>query len=345
LSSTSSLLIYGAAGFTGKLILAAARKDLPAVGAARRAAGTDSEDLLLLDLGDPDALRRELKGHTLVLNCAGPFAHTWQPLLDACLDTGTHYLDIGAEWEVFEALYAQHDAARQAGIMLLPGVGFDVVASDCLAAHVAARLPGAQRLEIGISGLELVSRGSANTILGLAGQPVRVRQQGAIVPAPALREAQFDFGGGPRAAYAVSWADIITAYYTTGIPDVAVYFEATPLVAGLALANRSFGWSLQTPLLRRLAQLPIQMLPPGPPPHLRAGRRAVLVARAEASNGARVESRLVTPEAYSFTAISAVAAAARVLAGAVRPGFQTPAGLLGADFVLDIAGVERTDLS
>jgi len=300
---------------------------------------------LLLDLGDRAELRRELAKHALVLNCAGPFTHTWQPLVDACLDTGTHYLDIGAEWAVFEALHEQDDAARRAGIMLLPGVGFDVVASDCLAAHVAARLPAARRLQIGISGLELVSRGSASTILGLAGEPVRMRREGRIVPEPQVREAQFDFGNGSRSAYAVSWADVSTAYYTTGIPNIEVYFEATPLVTGLAFANRTFGWSLKMPLFRRLAQLPIEMLPPGPPAHLRAGHRAVVVARVEDDGGARAESRLVTPEAYGFSAVSAVAAAGRVLAGEVRPGFQTPASLFGADFVLGLDGVKRTDLA
>lgn len=313
------------------------------VRAARGPSSPEDPECIALDLGDRDALRAALRGQAVLLNCAGPFAKTWRPLVDACLETRTHYLDLCAEWAVFEALSSRDAEARARGVMLLPGVGFDVVASDCLAAHVARRLPGARRLEIGIAGLELVSRGSARTILELAGEPVRVRREGAIVTDRHLREAVFDFGRGARRAYGVSWADVSTAWHTTGIPEIAVYFEATPIVAGLALVERSFGWMLRTPLLKRLARFQAELLPEGPPPHQRAGRRAVLVARAEDASGARVESRLVTPEAYTFTAHAAVAVAERVLAGAARPGFCTPARLLGPDFVLGLEGTERID--
>jgi short subunit dehydrogenase-like uncharacterized protein len=289
-------------------------------------------------------LRRALEGRAALLNCAGPFAHTWRPLVEACLDTGTHYLDLCGEWAVFEALAELDGRARARGVMLLPGVGFDVVASDGLAAHVARRLPGARRLQLGIAGLELVSRGSIRTMLEQAGQPLRRRRGGALVAEAGLREASFDFGRGPRAAFGVSWGDVVTAFHSTGIPDIEVFFEATPAVAAVAFANRSFGWTLRSPLARRFAEAPLQLVPPGPPPHQRLGRRAVVVARAEDAAGGRAEARLVTPEGYSFSAASAVAVAARVLAGEARPGFQTPSRLLGPDFALGLPGVERKDL-
>jgi short subunit dehydrogenase-like uncharacterized protein len=337
----SALLLYGARGYTGKLILAAARDRLRVTPAARGPA-PPLDGALALDLGDAPALRRALVRHPVVLNCAGPFAATWQPLVEACLETGTHYLDVTGEWAVFEAIRARDAEARARGVMLLPGVGFDVVASDCLAAHVARRLPGATRLQIGISALELVSRGSARTILASAGEKVRVRRGGRLVEEARTLEAWFDFGRGPQAAHAVSWGDLVTAFHTTGIPDVEVYFEATPLVVGLGFVNRTFGWLAKSPLGQRLARANLALLPPGPEPHVRARLATTVVARADDPFGGRVESRLVTPEAYTFTAAAAVEIAERVLAGAVRPGFQTPAGLFGPDLVLGLGG-ERTD--
>jgi short subunit dehydrogenase-like uncharacterized protein len=339
-----SLLLYGAQGYTGALVLSAAKCALDVVAGSRTVPPDAPDGWLALDLADGAALRRALEDHAAVLNCAGPFEHTWRPIVEACLDTGTHYLDLCAEWGVFEALRAEGERARERGVMLLPGVGFDVVASDCLALHVARRLPGARRLRIGISGLELFSRGSARTVLGLVGEPTRRRRGGAIVDDPTLREACFDFGKGPQPAFAVSWGDVSTAHHSTGIPDVAVFFEATPFAAALALANRSFGWFAKSAIGQRIARAQLAMLPPGPAPDLRAARRAVLVARVEDDAGGRAESRLVTPEAYTFTAASAVAVASRVLAGDARPGFQTPSALLGPDYVLRLPGVERQEL-
>jgi short subunit dehydrogenase-like uncharacterized protein len=340
----SALLLYGASGYTGKLILASARGQLDVTAAGRNPRADAREEHVVLALDDAAALRRVLAEHPVVLNCAGPFAETWEPIVDACLETGTHYLDITGEWQVFEALRARSDEARERGVMLLPGVGFDVVASDCLAAHVARRLPDASRLQIGISALELVSRGSARTIMRAAGEKVRVRRDGRLVPEARLLEAVFDFGRGAQSAHAVSWGDLSTAFHTTGIPNIEVYFEATPLVVGLDFANRTFGWLAGTPLVRTLTRRGLELLPPGPAPQVRATLSTTVVARAENGSGRCVESRLTTPEAYSFTATTAVAVAERVIAGSVRPGFQTPGSLFGPDFVLQLAGAERVDL-
>lgn len=334
------LFIYGAQGYTGSLVHAAARQQLEVVAASR----SPVADGVSLDLGDRQAVRRAVSGCGAVLNCAGPFASTWRPLVEACLESGTHYLDLCAEWAVFEDLAALSDVARERGVMLLPGVGFDVVASDGLAVHVSERLPGATSLEIGISGLELASRGSLRTILDLVGEPVRVRRGGRIVPEPRLLESSFDFGTGSRPALAVSWGDVSTAFHSTGIPDVTVYFEATPLTMSLTLGNRAFGWMMKNPLWQRLARAQVELLPPGPRPHERVGRRAVIVARAEDGDGGQAEARLVTPEAYTFTVACSVAIARRVLDGAVRPGFQTPATLLGPDLAMELDGVTREDL-
>jgi short subunit dehydrogenase-like uncharacterized protein len=290
-----------------------------------------------------DAMRASVNAGDIVLSCIGPFNGT-PAVFEFCIATGTHYLDISAEWRVFEALHDADARAKDAGIMLLPGIGFDVVASDCLAAHVARRLPRATHLQIGIAGLELVSRGSARTIAELVGEPVRSRRNGKIVADAQIRDESFDFGKGPARALAVSWGDVSTAYYTTGIPNTDVYFEATATSAYLAFANRTFGWMFRNPLVERAAQQFASGLRPGPTAAERANRRATLVARASDARGRKVETRLVTNEAYTFTAQSACAVIQRVLDGCIEPGFQTPGKLFGPDFVLQLEGSERHDV-
>jgi short subunit dehydrogenase-like uncharacterized protein len=291
-----------------------------------------------------EALRSSVHRGDAVLSCLGPFSHTFSAVLDLCLATGAHYLDICAEWQVFEALHRADERARDAGVMVLPGIGFDVVASDCLAAHVARRLPNPTHLQIGMAGLELVSRGSALTIAELAGDPTRSRRNGTIIADARLREESFDFGAGPVPAIAVSWGDVSTAFYTTGIPNIDVYFAATTASMSLAFANRSFGWMLRNTFVERAAKQLAAGLRPGPSAAERARQRATLVARASDRRGRRVESRLVTREAYTFTAQAACAVMRRVSEGQIEPGFQTPGKLLGADFVLHIEGTDRHDV-
>jgi short subunit dehydrogenase-like uncharacterized protein len=266
-------------------------------------------------------------------------------MVDACLRTGAHYLDVTGEIPVIEALAARHAEARRRGIMIMPGVGFDVVPSDCLAAHVARRLPGARRLAIGITGLEFATPGSAKTLVEHAGYGVRVRRDGRITSVPpGARERGFDYGAGLRPSVNVSWGDVASAYYTTGIPDVDVYFEATPALRAMLAASRWFGWFLATAPWQAWLKAHADLLP-GAPDAGRAAARMVVVAEVEDGVGRRASARLGTPEAYAFTGGSGPAVARRVLAGDLEPGFQTPGRVYGPDFALSLAGVSREDLA
>src|SRR6185295_5073039 len=165
-------MIYGATGYTGRLITRrACALGLRPVLAGRHdgklaalAAATGLEHRVA-HLDDPDALARALDEIAVVVHAAGPFSATARPMVDACLRAGTHYLDIAGEIPVIEALARRDADARARGIMVMPGTGFDVVPSDCLAAHVARRLPGATRLFLGLTGLEFATRGSAKTLV------------------------------------------------------------------------------------------------------------------------------------------------------------------------------------
>ena len=138
-------MIYGANGYTGKLIAKQARKR----GMKPILAGRNNEsieviaaetgfDFLVFDLDDASAVNKALQGISIVLHCAGPFSATSQPIIEACLRNGCHYLDITGEISVFANAHKQSDEARHADVVLMPGVGFDVVPTDCLAATLVA---------------------------------------------------------------------------------------------------------------------------------------------------------------------------------------------------------------
>jgi len=349
---SSSVLVYGATGFTGRLVV----RGLLDAGIEPILCGRNEASVQAMGgklrlrartavLEDLEVIYQALRGCRVLLNAAGPFGATAGRLVAACLRAGVHYLDISGEVDALESVAGMHREALAAGVMLLPGVGFDVVPSDCLALHVCRRLPDARKLTIAISGLDLMSRGSARTMAGEIAKGVRVRRDGrlTVVRAGAL-ERGFDFGEGGRACTAVSWGDVATAYYTTGVPDVEVYFDATPAVRSTLAASRALGPALSTSAWQTWLRTMVELLPDGPSESERRRRRASIVAEALTDDNRRVLARLRLPEAYTFTAMASAAITARVLRGDAEPGFQTPARLFGPDFVLGFSDVSREDL-
>jgi short subunit dehydrogenase-like uncharacterized protein len=344
-------MIYGANGYTGEL----AAREAVARGLRPILAGRNGERVRALaqELGlparvfaldDATALASELFGVRAVLHCAGPFVRTSAPMVQACLGTGAHYLDITGEIAVFETVLAQGDAARAAGVALLPGVGFDVVPSDCLAARIAARLPDATHLDLAFYSPEsTMSRGTQKTMIESLPHAGAVRRNRRIVPVPLAFDArEIDFGPqvGKRWAMTIPWGDVSTAFWSTGIPNIRVYTGASPKRIAQMRRTQPFLRILGWKPVKRLLAAWIDGRPAGPTPELRASGRVYLWGEARNAQGGRVEMRLSTPEAYRLTASSAVAAVAKVLDGAVPPGAWTPSKAFGADFVLGLDGVE-----
>jgi short subunit dehydrogenase-like uncharacterized protein len=347
-----SLLVYGAGGYTGALIArTATAQGLQPILAARRA---ESLTALAQELGastrvfaldDPAAIDRQLAGVRVVLNCAGPFAHTALPLVQGCLRARAHYLDITGEIAVFEALAARTAEASAAGVMLLPGAGFDVVPSDCLAAHVAQRLPTATHLTLAIEVKSRTSHGTATTMVENIGQGGMVRRDGKLTRVPAAwRTRTVDLGEGPKRAVTLPWGDVSTAFYTTGIPNIEVYFAA-PLSLRLGLhATRWLGPLLATAPLQRRLKAQVKARPAGPSDQHRQTSETLLWAEARDPRGGVAAARLRTPEAYELTHLIATRLAAAALRGEVKPGFATPAGAYGKDLILAVPGVRRMEL-
>lgn len=346
----SIILIYGAMGYTGRLCAerAVARGLRPVLAGRNPAALRPLADRLGLawrafGLDEPARVREGLAGMAAVLHAAGPFSATASPMAEACLDVGVHYTDITGEIDVLEALAALDARAKTAGVMLLPGAGFDVVPSDCLLAHVVRRLPDATRLRLSVEGLTRASRGTAKTMFESVARGARVRRGGRTVDETSARRATVDFGAGPRRVIAVSWGDVATAWHSTGVPDIEVFF-ASP---GLDFAAR-----VPHPIKRLLGSAAVQRfvkgridahLPAGPSAAQRTEGKSTLLAEAWNAAGHRVASRLRTPEAYHFTALTAVEVAHRAATGSAVPGFQTPSTAFGADFVMLFENVTRHD--
>ena len=336
-----SLVVYGAYGYTGELVArVAAQRGLSPVLAGRdseqvvRVARAIGADWRAFPLSDPEAIRRGIRGAAVVLHCAGPFVHTATPMAEACVDERAHYLDLTGEIPVFRALVALGPAARNAGVMLLPGAGFDVVPTDCLAVHLVRRLPGATTLVLALGGMDRISRGSARTMLEHAGTFPRGK--------PETRT--FDLGVGPVTAVRVPWSDVFTAPRSTGVEDVRVYLVANPIIRASLRALPVLAPALGVAAVRNALASLLSRGDAGPPEPLRAARRSVVYGEATDPSGRRVASLQRHPDPYGLTALAAVEIAARALRGEAPPGWQTPGTAYGPDLVLSLPGVAREDL-
>ena len=347
----STILIYGASGYTGTLLAEHAL----AQGLRPILAGRDPEKLRPLAtrlglesrtarLDQPGPLRTALIGVAAVIHAAGPFSRTTRPMAEACLATGAHYVDITGEIDVLESLAARDVDAKSAGIVLLPAAGFDVVPSDCLAAHVAGRLPGATHLRISIGGFGGFSRGTARTMVEGIAWGTRVRRDGRIVELPSPPRGSADFGRGPRRTVGLGWGDVSSAWYSTRVPNIDVFFEAFPAMAAAAGLPAGIRRLIAGGTAQRLINRGIDRLPEGPSASARAAARSTFLAEAWDGAGARAASRMDTPEGYTLTVLTTLEVARRVASGAVPAGFHTPVTAFGPDFILGFPNVTRTDL-
>lgn len=345
---SSNFLIYGANGYTGELITRyAVERGLKPIIAGRNENAIKSLaekhglEYRVFSLDDVPKLDSALSEVATVIHCAGPFSLTSRQMGEACLRTRTHYTDITGEIAVFEACAAADEKAKDAGIMVMPGVGFDVVPSDCLAMHLKNRLPSATHLTLAFYGMGRISHGTQSTIVMNIGKGGAVRRDGKIMPVPAAwRTREIDFGNGVvKTAVTIPWGDVATAYHSTGIPNIEVYTKSALKAMKLL---RYLGWLMATGPMQKYLQSKIK--PGGPSDEERAKGKTLLWGEAIDADGNRVESRMQCPEGYTVTALGALNITQKILAGNFAPGFQTPARAYGADLILELEGVSRQDV-
>ena len=351
-NTTPRWLLYGATGYTGVLIAeeAVRRGHRPVLAARSREklaplASRLGLESVVVGLEDSRRLVSALEGLPLVVHAAGPFVRTSEPMVQACLAAGAHYLDITGEIPVFENTF-RHDAeAKRRGVVLMSGVGFDVVPTDCLALYVARKVSGAHELDLAIAAASQASPGTTKSMLEGLPSGGFVRRGGHLRPWPMGQGARrVRFSDKERTVLPIPWGDLVTAWHSTGIPNITTYLAQPAAVAG--------AMRFTFPVLRRLVAVGavreglarlVEARVKGPDEAQRQRGRSQVWAEARAPDGQRAQAVLETPEAYAFTAHATVRAVEEVLAGERRGAF-TPAQAFGADFVLSLEGVRRMDL-
>jgi short subunit dehydrogenase-like uncharacterized protein len=334
-------MIYGANGYTGELIAReAATRGLRPILAGRRAASVAA---LAAELGlDHRVFSAEapaLTGVGLLLNCAGPFSATAPPLMRACLQVPAHYLDITGEIDVYEFAYTLASDARAAGVVICPGVGFDVIPTDCVARALVEALPDATHLALGFETSAGLSPGTAKTAVeGLAGG-CKIRRDGKIVTIPmGLHTRQIDFGRGPRTAMAFPWGDVSTAYYTTGIANIEVFMAVPSALPWGAWLGNLLGPLLGlTPVQTALKKWAGTIT--GPTARARAASPCYVWGEVRNAAGGVRTARIRTANGYDVTIHGALAVVQTLLSrndGEV--GSLTPARLCGVQLITGLPG-------
>jgi len=347
------IMIYGCYGYTGKLIVdLAVKANLPILLAGRDEAKVKEMataynlPFQVFAAENETAVAAEIKGFGAVLNCAGPFARTAKAFILACIEEGVHYLDITGEYQVFELAATYNQKAKIAYVMLLPGVGFDVVPSDCLANHLKSLLPDATQLEMVLytKGGQL-SHGTAITVTENLGFQTMIRKGGKLVEVPngqLMKTISLD--GKQLQATAISWGDISTAFQSTHIPDITIYNALPPAVIKSMRFSNYIGFILKNGLVQRYLKNKIKQRPAGPNEEQRANAKTYIWGEVKNAKGETKTAYLQLPEGYTLTAVTAVEIAKQTIEGHFKTGFQTPATAYGKDFIMGFEGVKRVEV-
>lgn len=341
-------MIYGAYGYTGKLITElAVKKGLHPILAGRDETKTHSlaEKYQLswksFTLENQPKLLSILQDIDILMNVAGPYSKTATHLVNACIAAKTHYLDVTGEIEVFEWIASKNEAAQKAGITLLPGCGFDVVPSDCLAAILKTKMPDATHLSLAFKGVSSFSRGTALTMLENVHKGGKIRENGIIKEVSSAHKTREVFlKNKNRLAVSIPWGDVSTAFYSTGIPNIIVYMATNAqMIKGMKM-TRYFGWFVGMPFIQNILASRIKATIDGPSETNRKNEKSYLWGEVKNRVGNRLELYLETPEGYQLTALTAVKIIQKLAKEPISTGFLTPSKAFGEEFILEIPNTQ-----
>jgi len=347
---STTFLLYGANGYTGKLIAKyAAQYGLQPILAGRREEAIKplADELKLsckvIDINNAAQLKAALQEVKAVVNAAGPFADTARQMIEGCLQTGTHYLDINGDISVFEMIKRFNAEATKKNIMLMPGVGFDVVPTDCMALHLKNKLPDATHLKLAFASIGgSVSHGTAMTIVSRLGEGGAVRQNGKIVRQQLGKKGMWvDFGERKLFVMSIPWGDVSTAHFTTGIPNIEAYTGVKTGTYKLMKWQWLFNWLLRMEWIKNIIRKKIKNRPAGPDDEMRKKAKSMVWGEACNLTGDTVTDRFTCAEGYTLTALSSLIIAKKVLEGNFKTGYQTPAACYGEELVREIPGTVR----
>jgi short subunit dehydrogenase-like uncharacterized protein len=323
------LLIYGATGYTGTLIVhEAARR-----GVDFEIAGRSEEKLAALAaelnvpyhvfaVGDIDGWKKSLDGKTALLNIAGPFSETAEQAMEACIQFKVHYFDITAEVDIYRLAESKDAVAKAAGIMLLSGAGL-FATYDPLVVHTAKRVKNPVALRAAFKYSGGFTPGSIASSANIIGAGILVRKNGEIKKLSEAPSAAFDLGEGPEDFSLMPLGGIILSFKSTGIPDIEEYFK-------MALPSNSD----ETGTIE---------FKEGHPTATSNSERSKILVEVTGEDGTVVRSMADTPDGYMPTVTSAIEVVSRALNGSYKVGFQSPASAYGAELLTDLLDVKITD--
>ncbi len=347
-------MIYGASGYTGKLIVSEAKKR----GLSPILAGRSEEKLKSLaveydleyrvfDLSKRVVIAEQLNDIDILLHCAGPFSSTAKPMMASCLYSNTHYLDITGEIEVFQHAKQLNKSALKSGIILCPGVGFDVIPTDCLAATLKKALPNATSLWLGFSSKSGLSPGTAKTSVEGLPSGGKVRRKHKVLNVPlAYKVRQIDFGDGTQSAVTIPWGDIATAHYSTDIPNIEVYIPMSDRkvkqLRRLERIRPILGWQWVQNLLKKQVEKKVT----GPEFSKREHSPSYIWGEVLNEQGELKTGRLTTANGYNLTATGSLGVVEYLLNTEESPsGYQTVSQLMGPDYICSLPGSSKITLS
>ncbi|MFM6925521.1 MAG: saccharopine dehydrogenase family protein [Ferruginibacter sp.] len=346
----NQFLLYGANGYTGKLIAKlAASYNLKPILAGRTEskikplAGELQLPYRIIDLDNTAELESVISEVKLVLHAAGPYVYTARQMVDACLKTGVHYIDINGDIAVFEMLKQYDAAAKEKKIMIMPGVGFDVVPTDCIALQLKNKMPDATNLKLAFASVGGgLSHGTAITMAGKIGEGGASREDGKIVRKPLGQKGMWvKFGEKKLFVMSIPWGDVSTAFTTTGIPNIETYTGMAPKVYRILKLQWAFNWLLRTEFVRNIIRKKIKSKPAGPGDEQR--KNSITLVWGEVSNAAGkvITTSISCLDGYTLTAHSSLIISKKILAGDLKTGYQTPAVCYGENLVSEIPGTKK----
>ncbi|MGK2955763.1 MAG: saccharopine dehydrogenase family protein [Solirubrobacterales bacterium] len=353
MESGGQWMVYGANGYSGGLIAReAARRGMRPILAGRNAEKIKplAKELELEDrvfgLTDPEKIAAGLEGIELVLHCAGPFSATSAPMIDGCLQAGAHYLDISGEISVFEHAHSLTDKAGQANVVVCPGVGFDVVPTDCIAVTLKEAMPDATHLSLAFESRSGLSPGTAKTAVeGLRGGGA-VRVEGKIKDVPqAYRTRMIDCGNGIKDAMTIPWGDVSTAFHSTAIPNIEVYTTVPGNALRAVKVANHMGWLWRQQRVIDGLQGLVERFVEGPDAEARAGMPTYVWGEVRNSAGQTKTARVKTANGYDVTIEAPLAIVERLMSDPPAGGSYTPAILMGKEFVTELPGSTGIELS
>ena len=346
MKSDKKWMIYGANGYTGRLVVdEAIKRNLSPILAGRSKSiqalavekGLEYE---IFDLSSIDDIALKLLNVSVLANCAGPFSATAKYMIPACIKSKTHYIDITGEISVYDYAHSKHKEAISSKVVLCPGVGSDVIPTDCLAVYLKDKCPDATHLSMAWATKgSKPSKGTAKTAVEGLVHGGKVRQNGKIIEVPiAYKERIIDFGFGELNTMTIPWGDIFTAYHSTNIPNIEFYFSRSHKKVESLRRQLKYFRFLKIRWIMNFIKKRIDKVWKPNTAEERADSKSYFWGEVINPNGEKVIGRFSTSDGYDLTASGTVEVAQYLLDDIDQAGYFTPTSLIGKELIEKMPG-------